>query len=429
LPEPVRADLKAALSTDAKKRTPVEKYLVAKLGPLVATKDEEVLAAMNEPERAQLKKLEDQTRPLNEKKREYGHIQAVYDLESPPASYLFRRGAIESPAAEVEPGFLSILTEPGKPSDIPASATGAKTTGRRLALARWLTDPDTPAGGLVARVFVNRVWMNLFGEGIVPTVDNFGRSGLPPVNPELLDWLATDFIHSGWRIKPLIRLMMMSSAYRQASWRSPKENSTAAESIDPGNRLLWHARLRRLESEEIRDAVLATSGKLDLTMGGKPVPLDYGADGMVQVAKKDLPTPTSQWRRSLYLFTRRNYNLSFLVAFDQPMMSGNCPRRTASSVVLQSLAMLNDSFLIEQAEYFAKRLDAGSDLNSKISQAYRFALARKPSPKELAWSADLVERQTENYSAAGSTREEADLQSVVQLCRMLLNSNEFLYLE
>jgi hypothetical protein len=428
LPEPVRADLKAALSTEAKKRTPVEKYLVAKLGPLVAFKDDEVLGTMNEAERAQIKKLDDQIRPLKEKKREYGHLQAVYDLESPPVSYLFRRGAIENPAAEVEPGFLSVLTAPGRSSTIPAASPGANDTGRRLALARWLTNPETPAGGLVARVFVNRVWMHLFGEAIVPTVDNFGRSGLPPTNPELLDWLATEFMNSGWRIKPLIRRMMMSSAYRQASWRGPNETS-AAEAIDPANRLLWHARLRRLESEEIRDEVLAASGKLDLTMGGKPVSLDYGADGMVQVAKKDLPTPTSQWRRSLYLFTRRNYNLSLLVAFDQPMMNGNCTRRTASSVVLQSLAMLNDSFILEQAEYFAKRLDSAPDITGKITQAFRLALARRPTAKELAWSKDLVTHQRENYTVAGSTPEEAHSQGLVQLCRMLLNSNEFLYLE
>jgi hypothetical protein len=429
LPEPVRADLKAALKTEDKKRTPVEKYLVAKLGPLTKVKDEEVLASMSDSENTQVRKVEDQIRPFNEKRRSYGHLQALYDVGEPPPSYLFRRGGFDNPVAEVEPGFLSILTEVGKPAIIPASAPGAKTSGRRLALARWLTDPDTPAGGLAARVFVNRVWMHLFGEGIVPTVDNFGRSGMPPVNPELLDWLATDFMSSGWRIKPLIRLMMMSSAYQQASWGGPAIETATAESVDPGNRLLWHARLRRLESEDIRDAVLATSGKLDLTMGGKPVPLDYEADGMVQVAKKDLPTPTSQWRRSLYLFTRRNYNLSLLIAFDQPVMNGNCPRRTTSSVVLQSLAMLNDSFILEQAEYFANRLNEAHDLPAKIDQAFRIALARKPTPKELAWSADLIRRHSVTYAATGMVSEKADSQGLVQLCRMLLNTNEFLYLE
>lgn len=204
---------------------------------------------------------------------------------------------------------------------------------------------------------MNRLWQHLFGEGIVTTIDNFGRSGAAPSHPELLDWLATEFISSGWRIKPLIKLMMMSSAYRQASYRqashrAPAKSSIDPETVDPGNRLLWHARLRRLESEVIRDTVLSVSGKIDLTMGGKPVPLDYRADGMVQVAQKDLPAPTSQFRRSLYMFTRRNYNLTLLAAFDQPVMNGNCPQRTSSSVVLQSLAMLNDSFILEQAEYF-----------------------------------------------------------------------------
>jgi hypothetical protein len=429
LPEPLRADLKTALKTDDKKRTPVERYLVAKLGPLTKVKDDDVLAAMSDSEKAELRKLEDQIRPLDEKRRSYGHIQAVYDVGPPPQSYLFRRGGFENPVAEVEPGFLSILADPSNPRPIAQLADTHQTSGRRLALARWLTDSDTPAGGLAARVFVNRVWMHLFGEGIVPTVDNFGRSGLPPTNPELLDWLATEFMHSGWRIKPLIRLMMMSSAYRQASHRSPASEGIDPQSVDPGNQLLWHARLRRLESEDVRDAVLAASGKLDLTMGGKPVALDYGADGMVQVAKKDLPTSTSQWRRSLYLFTRRNYNLSLLMAFDQPVMSGNCPRRMSSSVVLQSLAMLNDSFILEQAEYFANRLSSAGELPEKIDLAFRIALSRKPTNKELAWSEDLVKRQTKAFSSGKSLPEQANTQALVQLCRMLLNTNAFLYLE
>jgi hypothetical protein len=292
-----------------------------------------------------------------------------------------------------------------------------------------LTDPSTPAGGLTARVAVNRIWMHLTGEGIVPTVDNFGRSGVPPSHPELLDWLATEFMQSGWHVKPLIRLVMMSSAYRQSSARPPLRNQIDSETIDPANRLLWHARLRRLDAEEIRDAVLSTSGKLDPSIGGPPVPLEYEADGMVKVAQKDLPSPASQWRRSLYLFTRRNYNLSLLTAFDEPVMNGNCPQRTASAVVLQSLAMLNDSFVIEQAGYIADRLDNVRDIAQKIDSVFELVLSRKASAKEMAWSRELVQRQTDAYLAAGTLREQAPRQGFTQLCRMLLNTNEFLYLQ
>ena len=434
VPEAVRPDLKAALNTPAKKRTPIENYLVAKLGPAVKIKDEELLASLTDIEKTEIGRLEEEIRPLKEKRRAYGHLQALYDVGPPPPFYLFRRGNFDSPAGEVQPGFLSVLTDPGKPVTIPPADPGCKTSGRRLAFARWLTDPDTPAGGLVARVFVNRLWQHLFGEGIVPTTDNFGRSGVAPSHPELLDWLATEFISSGWRIKPLIKLMMTSSAYRQASYRlaahhAPGKSSIDPETVDPGNRLLWHARLRRLESEVIRDAVLSVSGKIDLTMGGKPVPLDYRADGMVQVAQKDLPTPASQFRRSLYLFTRRNYNLTLLSAFDQPVMNGNCPQRTSSSVVLQSLAMLNDSFILEQAEYFASRVERASRLAEQVDRAFRIALARKPASKEIAWSTELIRNQAETYLATETSRDEANWKGLVHLCRMLLNTNEFLYLE
>ena len=150
---------------------------------------------------------------------------------------------------------------------------------------------------------------------------------------------------------------------------------------------------------------------------------------MVKVAQKDLPSPASQWRRSLYLFTRRNYNLSLLTAFDQPVMNGNCPQRTVSSVVLQSLAMLNDSFILEQAGYIADRLDKARELPEKIDSVFQLVLSRKPSAKEAAWSKELVERQTAAYLAAGTLREEAPRQGLMELCRMLLNTNEFLYLE
>jgi hypothetical protein len=428
LPEAVRADLKSALETPEKKRTPVEKYLVTKLGPLVEVKPEEVRSALDEEDQGKVREVEEKMAPLTAELRSYGKIQAFYDVGPPPPTYLLRRGNFETPGPEVAPGFLSVLNDAEAPVHFPELKPEMKSSGRRLAFARWLTDPDGAAGGLVARVMVNRVWQHLFGEGIVATLDNFGNSGARPTNPELLDWLATDFMSSGWRIKPLIKLMMTSSVYRQASFR---EDSTEAAKVDPGNQLLWRMRIRRLESEAIRDSILACSGKLNGSIGGPSVRLEYQPDGMVVVSKKQLTDPSSEWRRSLYLFTRRNYNLTLLSTFDQPVMSTNCVRRTTSSVVPQSLSLLNDHFIMEQADYFADRVmqSAGEELERKVGLAFEIALARKPTMQEETSGLALMKRQVDRYAASGASAEEASQKALANLCRMLWNSNEFLYVQ
>jgi hypothetical protein len=428
LPETIRADLKTALETPEKKRTPVEKYLMAKLGPLVEVKAEDVRGALTEEDQGRVKGIEDKIAPLKAELRPYGKIQAFYDVGPPSPTYLLRRGNFETPGPEVEPGFLSVLTDPEAPAQFPVLDVEMKTSGRRLAFARWLTNPDGAPGGLVARVMVNRIWQHLFGEGIVATLDNFGNSGARPTHAELLDWLATEFINSGWRIKPLIKLMMTSSAYRQASFR---EDSANAVKVDPGNQLLWRMRIRRLESEAIRDSILACSGKLNDSIGGPSVRLEYEPDGMVVVSKKQLTELSSEWRRSLYLFSRRNYNLTLLSTFDQPVMSTNCVRRTTSSVVPQSLSLLNDHFIIEQADYFADRVmqSAGEELERKVGLAFEIALARKPTMQEETSGLALVKRQVDRYAASGASAEEASQKALANLCRMLWNSNEFLYVQ
>jgi hypothetical protein len=428
LPEAVRADIKSALETPEKKRTPVEKYLVAKLGPLVEVKPEEVRGVLDEEDQGKMKEVAKKMVPLKAELRSYGKIQAFYDVGPPPPTYLLRRGNFETPGPEVEPGFLSVLNDPEAPVHFPELSPEMKASGRRLAFARWLTNPDGAAGGLVARVMVNRVWQHLFGEGIVATLDNFGNSGARPTHAELLDWLATEFMSSGWRIKPLIKLMMTSSVYRQASFR---EDSAKAAKVDPGNQLLWRMRIRRLESEAIRDSILASSGKLNGSIGGPSVRLEYQPDGMVVVSEKQLTDPSSQWRRSLYMFTRRNYNLTLLSTFDHPVMSTNCVRRTASSVVPQSLSLLNDHFIMEHADHFADRVmhSAGEELERKVDLAFQIALARKPTREEKASALELVKRQVDRYTASEVSAEKASQKALANLCRMLWNSNEFLYIQ
>jgi hypothetical protein len=274
--------------------------------------------------------------------------------------------------------------------------------------------------------------MHHFGKGLVETPGNFGRQGAQPSHPELLDWLAVDFIENGWKIKRLHKMIMMSTAYRQASVSAHGGASTAAEKVDPSNRLLWKMNLRRLDAEIIRDSVLKVSGKLDTKLGGPPVWLDWNKDGLA-TASGHGPTEESIWRRSLYLLVRRNYSLSFLDVFDFPIMSLNCTERSSSSTPLQSLALLNSEFLIERARDLAVRvkdLSAGRpDPAKQIETAYQLALARNPTAAEMDFLQTYLREQRQLYVNLNSSHEQASDEALASLCQMLMASNEFLYVD
>jgi hypothetical protein len=366
--------------------------------------------------------LNQQITALTASKRSYGKIQALWDLGPPPRTFLYRRGDYQMPGAEVRPTVPAVLDDPAQPFVLPVPPRGSPTNGYRTALARWLTRPEHP---LTARVYVNRVWQHYFGQGIVATPDNFGASGARPSHPELLDWLAIEFAAKGWRIKHLHRLIVSSTAYRQSSVAS-----SLALSVDPENRLLGRMPLRRLESEIVRDRILAVSGALDPTPGGPPVPLKPNPDGSVEIDVAKLATATSQFRRSLYLFNRRNYQLTELGVFDQPIVAHNCTRRTSTAVVLQSLTMLNSPFVFSQAERLAERVkqSAGSDAERRIETAFRLCLCRWPDREERSASRELLRRQALRYQQQRKAMPgpAADA-ALVNLCQMLLNTNEFLY--
>jgi hypothetical protein len=437
VPEVLRPDARAARATEPAKRNEVQKYLAGKLEPLLKVMPEEVAKNLSPPEKAKIADLSRQVARLNARKRTPGKIQAIFEQETPP-TYIFRRGNLLTPGAAVQPGLFAVLTDPGRPTVIPPPAPEAKArgvrSGRRTAWADWLTRPDHP---LTARVFVNRLWQHHFGEGLVATPDNFGHLGARPTHPDLLDWLAVEFVRppsssrTPWGIKAMHKLLMTSTVYRQASSRKEAlaPGQADPEAVDPGNQLLWRMRLRRVESEVVRDAVLAVGGNLDLTMGGPPIPLDPKENGLVVVDPKGLPTPTAQWRRSLYLLARRNYNLSILSVFDQPVMATNCTRRIASAVPLQSLMLLNDAFMMDQAARFAARVarDAGDAAGRRIELAFRLAFARPPTAKEAAASADLLDRLSKRYAGPDMPLVQAELQALARLCHMLLCANEFLY--
>ncbi|HTI51946.1 MAG TPA: DUF1553 domain-containing protein, partial [Planctomycetaceae bacterium] len=442
LPEIIRGDVRAAGETPADKRTPVQKYLTEKFAATLTVKPEDIAAALDEPTRKRIAEREQQIANLKAGRRSYATIQAVWDVGPPPVTYLHRRGGYETPGATVPAGFPSVLCDPQQPVYL-AAAPGAATSGYRTALARWLGQPEHP---LTSRVIVNRVWQQYFGRGIVSTPDNFGRSGAKPSHPELLDWLATEFVRSGWRFKTLHKLIMTSSVYRQrgtvadhkadgdrAASNTNLQGADAPRSplgIDPENMLLWRMPLRRLESEIIRDSVLAVSGKLDRTAGGPPVPVKPLADGMVVVETQNLPAGVNPFRRSLYLVSRRNYQPTELSVFDQPLVATNCTRRTSAAVALQSLTMLNGQFATEQSELFAARViaAAGEKEDRRINLAFRLALSRSPTAEEIEISRSLLAKQRERALAQpDTTAPQAADRALFHLCHMLLNSNEFLY--
>ena len=282
-------------------------------------------------------------------KRTFPEIRAFYDLSGEPKTPILKRGDFTQPGREVSPGVLQAIATP-RPFAWSPPAAGAKTSGRRLAFANWLTQPGHP---LTARVMVNRIWLLHFGEGIVSTPDNFGTTGAAPSHPELLDWLATEFVERGWSVKGLHRLILTSRAYRQASAVHPTVRAHArGKQADPENRLLWRQRMRRLEAESLRDAMLATSGILNTRMFGVPVPFVVREDGEVVA-----PDDPSGRRRSIYLKVRRSRPLTLLQSFDQPVMETNCTRRGVSTIASQALNLLNGDTLTKQADAFALRVE------------------------------------------------------------------------
>jgi mono/diheme cytochrome c family protein len=355
---------------------------------------------------------------LARKKPDAVLIRGLTDLPgTPPQGRILKRGDYARPGAAVDPAVPAVLAGEGYRLMLPS---GIQTTGRRLALARWLTAPDHP---LTARVQVNRMWAHHFGRGLVPTTANFGRSGAPPSHPELLDWLATEFIRSGWSIKAMHRLMVTSTVYRQSSQADSRK-----QKADPDNMLLGSWRPSRMEGEVLRDSILAVAGKLNQTRFGPPVPVSAKADASVEIADD-----VQGHRRSIYLMVRRSQNVTFLDLFDTPTMAVNCPERVVSTVPLQALALLNSSFAERSAAALADRIRKNADdPQARLAYAYRLLFAREPTSREIAlvgqFQHSLVGPASPDETTAQKVRRgPADLEAWVQTALVLLNSNEFLY--
>jgi hypothetical protein len=322
-------------------------------------------------------------------------------------------------------GFIGQLFKTiGRHAPPPA---GAKSSFRRRQLAEWIASRENP---LTARVAVNRIWQHHFGRGIVATASDFGASGDRPSHPELLDWLATEFVARGWSIKAMHRLIVTSAAYRQASRWDEKAAAT-----DPENRLLWRVRPRRLESEAIRDAILSVSGKLNLTMGGPGIypRIDPGviATGSTNKWPVDVREGDAEWRRSVYVFVKRSVLLPILEVFDCPETTVSTARRNTSTVAPQALALLNNQFVLEQAGYLAARVAqlAGQSAKPQVRQAWELSLGRPPSPAEEAWALEFLERQAAGYRARVQVQPASEDPALRDLCHALFNTSEFLYVD
>ena len=446
IPAELRAEAKLAARTPFEQRSEDHRRLVGRFERLLRVTTDEVRAALTPPDKVEWERLDQAIAAVNARRPTPPQIHAVYDTAQPTPVHVLRRGEFDKPAEEVPPALPNVLRSTrslfslsptggegrGEGAASRDALTNAQpigsTSGRRLALAKQLTAPDSPAASLVARVLMNRVWQHLFGRGLVETSASLGVSGARPTHPELIDWLAGEFIRNGWRLKPMVRLIVSSSTYQQNSSAAADPALAAlAERADPANDLLWHQRLRRLESEMVRDSLLAVSGQLDLCAGGPPVLTEVRPDGTVGIASHKLVRPEDAFRRSLYLLQRRTYHPSLLSAFDQPVLNANCLRRPAAASVAQSLTLLNDPFVIERAQGLAARVCvAQPDTVARIELAFALALGRAPTGEEIRWCQALAEREGVRQLTSGTTLQAAREAALAHVCHTLLNTSEFL---
>lgn len=343
--------------------------------------------------------------------------------QNPSPLHLLKKGELAHPGPVVEPGTLSMIPALDRP--FATALPEARTTGRRLQLARWIVDPRHP---LTARVYANRLWQHHFGQGLVRTPDNFGFTGDQPSHPELLDWLADELVQGGWTSKRLHQLIVTSQTYQQASVHP---NQEAYAKSDPDNRLLWRASRRRQDAEALRDSILAVSGQLDLRIGGpsfKPVINPEALEGLSRKGADVQPSPASeQSRRSVYMYSQRSLLPPLMTTFDFCDTTLPCGQRDVSVVAPQALALLNGSFAHEQSKAVAARVRAadGQDPGAQVQAAWRLVLARAPSEVETAVALAHLARQRRHFESLP----QADELALASLCHALLNCNEFIYVD
>ena len=430
------------------KRTPQQEELAAPLVKAVAAiKLEEHFTPEEQQERLRL--LEQIGKAVLALPEKDASQNILYDglMEVPAASvlehyppqlipqvHLLRRGELAQPLEKVGPGLPSILADDSISFD-PSSGTTALAYRKRLAL--WLSRPNHP---LTARVMVNRVWLWHFGRGLVSTPNDYGRQGQLPSHPELLDWLAVEFVESGWSLKDLHRLIMLSTTYQQASNFNHADNLR----IDPENRYLWRMNRQRLEGEAVWDAIHSVAGTLNTKMGGHPIALPLAEDEQTAVGSPSqwpvASDPSEHNRRGIYILSRRNFTYPMLQAFDNPDNAVSCPERDVTTVAPQALWFLNNRVIFQQALELASRLvkERGEDPAAWVERAWQLALARAPSPGEKRQGLALIESLTsssaqtkplENTGPVLATLGPERAAALAKFCLTVFNLSEFSYVD
>ncbi|HET6883621.1 MAG TPA: DUF1549 and DUF1553 domain-containing protein [Pirellulales bacterium] len=415
-----RAEIRQAAALPATERTPYQELIARMALKQAEPKEKDVAAKLPAEDKQRYEELQAKLKEFDSlRPPPLPTLMATGDVgRTAPVTWLLEGGAWQKPADEVTPGFPTFLGEAA--ADISSPPNGSESTGRRSALAHWLTRADHP---LTSRVMVNRLWQQHFGVGIVPSANDFGAQGEPPTHRELLDWLAIELVESGWNLKHLHRLMVTSATYRQATTVDSSPHSQANAERDPQNRLLWHARRRRLEGEAIRDALLSVSGELYPQMFGpsaRPALPEGLSKSYAWTADEQ---PADRQRRSVYVLAKRNLHYPLFEAFDQPDMHHSCPRRPQTTTAPQALALLNGELALDQAGAWAKRLSVQylRDLRALVTAAYRQAFGRPAADDEITAAVAFIQARdlgSEDKSAA-----------VTDFCHALLNANEFVYVD
>jgi hypothetical protein len=439
LPEALHASARSAHRTLEKDRTNEQRALIKKHPSLNVTAGS--LYLYNKKAADELQALATKAQDLRATKPSENFVHALTEVAGRvPTTKLFHRGDHEQPKQELEPAGLTVISLMADVPNIPHNSPDLPTTGRRLALAQRLTDPQHP---LTSRVIVNRIWRHHFGRGLVETTNDFGLLGQAPSHPALLDWLASELMSNDWSLKHIHRLILTSNA-----WQQTVRDNPVLERLDPDNQWYGGTRLRRLDAEVIRDCMLSVAGKLNSKEYGPPVPVMADRVGRFVIGQENLNAGRpgdiidmqgDEFRRSIFIQARRSRPLAILEAFDRPAMTPNCDIRRPTTASTQSLLMLNSDLLLEYSRFMAARLEleVGSHKPAQINRAWNLAYARSPDKTELQSSLEFLDDQAAIFSEQVDyqpSQEKPPVRSAQQealavLCQTLLSSNEFLYVD
>ncbi len=403
--------IKVALATPPDKRTEGQRLNAIQVEKTLRVEEKEVKRVLSQADLAKWSEIDGELKTLDKSKPVLPTALGVEEKKIEP-SYFLHHGSVDSKGSRMAPGVLSVAYEGEWPFH---------ETTRRADFAAWVSSPKNP---LTARVMVNRIWQHHFGEGIVRTVSNFGKTGERPTHPKLLDWMASEFVRQDWSIKAMHRLIMLSATYQMSTLHDPE----AAE-IDPENRLLWHVSRRRLEAEAIRDSLLAVGGDLDETIGGSLLSTKNHAYVNNTSAGGELRYAVN--RRSIYLPLIRSGLYDVFQAFDFADPSTSNGKRVPTTVAPQALFMMNDPLVLRSSNAMAGRLLAldGLDDRGRIQSAYLTTYGRPPTESEVDRASSYLHRFKEILESDGVEADDRPRRAWQTLCQAIVSSSEFLYID